>query len=254
MGLELATVNILQEWMQTILTKITRFEKQVLFLDQNKDCVVVGSNYTAFGEESFVSNLNLEDKKIRIAIYFENPVAHPSVMMRASVIKSNNLVYRNELLHMEDWGLWKDLLKHGQIINLAESLISYRITGQNISIINRETIGQRYKLFFKIAIADLFDEVSSEMVDYHYQIASGIYTDSSLKSIKKYSKELRKKLISNSKQKVEVDAYLNRKLKKLFFSVADNSMSKGLFYLLKFRFFDITLYRYLFTPKFKKKE
>lgn len=105
-----------------------RFKKQNDFLDRNKEYVVVGSNASIIDDlGNFVKEdcMPETDQQIRKTILIRNPMFHPSVMIRRSII--NKLGgYRDIFNGAEDYDLWFRMLKCGNLYNIQENLISRR--------------------------------------------------------------------------------------------------------------------------------
>lgn len=133
-----------------------RFEKQVSYLEENPDCVLVGT-WGKFididGKELFISKLPVEDATIRKKMYLNNMFIHPSVMMRSdSLIKVGG--YQGIYKSCEDYDLFFRLMSIGKVHNLPEVLINYEVNFLSISSLKRKTqIKNRLKLqlkYFKI--------------------------------------------------------------------------------------------------------
>ncbi len=114
----------------------TRLDKQVHFLLDNPDYVVVGSKAIIIekgGAEIFYheSYTAWEDIKTRL---IKNPIFHSSAMFRKEIAKK--VGYYNEDIknRFEDVILWNQLSKYGKICNLNEYLIKYRLTPNAITL------------------------------------------------------------------------------------------------------------------------
>ncbi len=106
-----------------------RFAKQVNFLDSHPDYVLVSSNVDLIddkGKTTGHSNLPLTNKEIRKKILVRNPIAHPTVMFKKSVLEKTG-GYRNIFNGAEDYDLWFRMLKVGKLHNLPERLVKRRI-------------------------------------------------------------------------------------------------------------------------------
>ena len=137
-----------------------RLKKQVEFLEQNQDYVLVGTSVGLIKNNLITDEVikyYAENNDLRFAMCFYCPFIHPSIMMRNSVIQSNNLKFNNEFLHAEDYDFWTRLSKYGMITNLDCVLTYYRIHENQISarfknyqIEMMEKIQERYRsLLFK---------------------------------------------------------------------------------------------------------
>jgi hypothetical protein len=86
-------------------------------------------------------------------MFFSNPIGHPSVIMRKSVLISNNFIYPENYRAAEDYKLWVDLSKKTEFHNIQESLIQYRIHEEQIrsvlELVQSETIDRIQKELFE---------------------------------------------------------------------------------------------------------
>ena len=112
------------------ISKLNRLEKEVAFLEENRDIDIVGSNIEIIDEKSTVignRTYKVEEDKIKRNAFFRNPLAHPSVMYRRqSIIKLSG--YDENYKMAEDYELWLRALKFGmKISTIPEVLLSYRM-------------------------------------------------------------------------------------------------------------------------------
>jgi glycosyltransferase involved in cell wall biosynthesis len=111
-----------------------RLEKQVKFLDENKDYILAGTQAVFIDKEGkefgdfLVPKTNEE---IRKKFIFHNPFIHPSVMFRKNTL--SEIVYKKSFKHAEDYELWSRLLFLGKVANLDEVLLKYRVLDTGIT-------------------------------------------------------------------------------------------------------------------------
>ena len=113
----------------------TRFSLQIGAFGQAGNLVLCGSNATHVDEQMrplFHTVLPVSDWDIRCAALFENPFAHPSVMMRAEAFHRAG-GYNEEFSTTQDYDLWIRLLTQGEVRNLSESLLKMRRHGESVS-------------------------------------------------------------------------------------------------------------------------
>ncbi len=112
-----------------------RFALQLDFLKKNPSVILLGGA---------MDIINQSDEKVSEQIYptsnddlqkllpKSNYFAHPSVMFhRDTFIKIGG--YRNVCIHAEDYDLWLRLSEKGQISNLPETILRYRVHSNNTS-------------------------------------------------------------------------------------------------------------------------
>jgi hypothetical protein len=66
---------------------------------------------------------------------FSSPFAHPTVMFRAEAIRSVG-GYRDAYRHAEDYDLWLRLCEVGEIDNLQERVLKYRVHDSNVTSVH----------------------------------------------------------------------------------------------------------------------
>nr|WP_315142633.1 glycosyltransferase family 2 protein [uncultured Flavobacterium sp.] len=109
-----------------------RFEKQIAFLDANPDVVLCGSNFGIIGAEKLI-NLPEENEAIKLGLLKGNCIAHPSVMIRHSVLQEHAVTYDFNKEPAEDYDLWVRLLQFGKLYNIQENLLNYRVHSTQVS-------------------------------------------------------------------------------------------------------------------------
>lgn len=120
-----------------------RIERQVAFLDQHPDVLVLGSAYRRM-EDDRVVHMPLTHEEIRLALLTHNPIAHPTVMMRARLPQGGPLRYPADTAPAEDQALWSTLVQVGRMANLPEPLIRYRThPGQSTKRLHRAQLARR---------------------------------------------------------------------------------------------------------------
>lgn len=133
-----------------------RFAKQVEYMNAHPDVAVLGTNKIIINESgkeiSRGSALPTSNEGIIETLRYSNILVHPSVMMRAGIIKSEG-GYR-AFPATQDYDLWSRLIGKGYCFNIIdEYLINYRINSSGVSI------GQAYKQFI---VAKYIEQLESE--------------------------------------------------------------------------------------------
>lgn len=110
----------------------TRFETQLNYLN-SCDADIVGTWVKRFGAaDNRVVRLPQSDAAIKIALLFESPFAHPTVMMKTESIKK--LGYEHTWDKAEDYDLWVRAAICGwKMANVPEVLLDYRVHSSQIS-------------------------------------------------------------------------------------------------------------------------
>lgn len=137
-----------------------RIERQVQYLENNKDIDVVGSYYIQFGgcfDKKVKARFTSPDD-IKAMLLFYNPIANPSVTMRKSTLERYGLTYHLDFFVAQDYQLWSQIIKVGNISIMPEYLLRYRFGHENISkISNRDKLTKR---------KNLIDSIHKDLISY----------------------------------------------------------------------------------------
>lgn len=117
-----------------------RLKDQVKFLDAHPDYVMCGTDgFVVDNDNNRIGKLRMIpfDEGIRIKLLFSNPFAHPSVMIRRSILQEER--YSEEWKHVEDQELWTRIADRGKVANMKSKYLNYRWHGKNISQIETKS-------------------------------------------------------------------------------------------------------------------
>lgn len=110
-----------------------RFEEQLKFMKENDEIGICGSWIEQFGNHSAIVNLPSTNLDINTSLFYGTPFSHPSVMIRGSVLRDNNLFYDNHYLFAEDYELFERMSLFTQAANITKVLLKYRLHGTQVS-------------------------------------------------------------------------------------------------------------------------
>jgi hypothetical protein len=106
-----------------------RLEKQLAFLQNNPDIILVGSNCHNIDRNGTIlstTNFPGENAHIKWRLLFHNCIPHSSVMFhKEEILKLGG--YDNTITCAQDYDLWLRVAEKYSIANLEEPLVSYRI-------------------------------------------------------------------------------------------------------------------------------
>ncbi|MDP3998105.1 MAG: glycosyltransferase [bacterium] len=116
-----------------------RISKQVTFMTANPGVVVVGSQADVISEKGEIIGKKTFPQ-YHPSIYrdygFYHPMMHPSCMFRCKLLPYKNRLWENSHEPNDDYYTLFGLLRFGKFANLPESLIAYRLHGNNKSLQN----------------------------------------------------------------------------------------------------------------------
>ena len=113
-----------------------RLQVQFNFLESNPEISVVGSNYTQIdsnGIKSHASNRPCSPARVWWGLFFDNMIAHPTVMMSRSIFTDGGIQYNEQVSVAQDFELWHQVIKKYDISNLADALLLYRVHNNSVS-------------------------------------------------------------------------------------------------------------------------
>jgi len=121
-----------------------RFQRQFAYLEQHPRVAVVGSRIHYIGRNVPSQDFRpLDAASCRAYLLFGTPLVHPSVMLRRDVLTHHGLRYEARFSRSEDYRLWTRVQAHGDLCNLPEALLGYRVhaasvTGQHGGVMQSE--------------------------------------------------------------------------------------------------------------------
>ena len=113
-----------------------RITRQVHFLERHPDIDVLCAQARMIGERKGVYAAGLKNWGImKIHVFFNCPVIHPSVMFRASFLRQNGMQYSTEEAYKaaEDYELWSRCIVAGKMSEYPKVLLKYRVHHKQVS-------------------------------------------------------------------------------------------------------------------------
>ncbi len=135
----------------------TRFEKQVEFMQAHKNVVLCGSAYCRFSDKKKGKTVRYPEKDadIKALLFFKCAMHHPSIMMRASMIKKNRIRYNADYISANDRNLYIECSEVGKLHNLPDVLCLYRMHDEMTSKTKRTEILQEQKKLRKMMLSKI---------------------------------------------------------------------------------------------------
>jgi glycosyltransferase involved in cell wall biosynthesis len=114
-----------------------RLEEQVRFREEHPDVGLLGGAFELISDDGSrlmnTVSFPTEDSDIKSALLVDNPICHPTVVMRKAVFEAAG-GYRKALLDADDYDLWLRISERSQLANLKTCVLQYRIHPDQISI------------------------------------------------------------------------------------------------------------------------
>jgi glycosyltransferase involved in cell wall biosynthesis len=141
---------------------LNRLAVQYEFMEEHPEIDVCGSWVEIFGNGSGVIKTHAEHEQIIASMLLNNPVAHPTVILRkSSVCRNGNSLYKTGYDCAEDYKLWTDLVVRGcRFANIPEVLLRYRKSENQITNTRQK---EMYQSTLKIRI-EYAEQVMKQIV------------------------------------------------------------------------------------------
>ncbi|MBC7487532.1 MAG: glycosyltransferase [Cytophagaceae bacterium] len=115
-----------------------RFLLQIQYLQQHTEVAACGSWIEFIGLKQGHFNYPVDHQSIVThLLLFGNAMAHPAVMLRKSVLTAHQLSYNASLEPAEDYDFWNRISVVGQLHNIPQVLLKYRVHEQNESVVKK---------------------------------------------------------------------------------------------------------------------
>ena len=153
-----------------------RLASQVHYLDRNDKIGVVGTWVIYIdqqGNQKGIWQPHTSPEIVKWSLFFHNPIAHPSVILRRSLIKEND-VYNPELKFSQDYDLWVRLSEKTKLANLPRVLIFRRLhKGMITAKYSRQQCLVHIKILEKLINKIFRLNVPRELVENFYFASQG---------------------------------------------------------------------------------
>lgn len=114
-----------------------RLSKQVTFLNENPETVAVGGQCLLIdkeGKNTGSKKFPLDFKSVKRMMFYSIPVQQPSLMINLKRLPRNFVWYEESFHTAEEVELLFKFFKYGQVVNINDYVLQYRIHGNNISL------------------------------------------------------------------------------------------------------------------------
>ena len=137
LGCSMARGEFIARQDQDDLSRPTRLEKQVAFMQSNQDCALLGTwadIYVGDAPTDRAHDHATEHGLLCFDLLFNNPFVHSSVMFRrGSILDVGGYSTDPSRQPPEDYELWSRMARRYKIANLPERLLIYREVPQSMS-------------------------------------------------------------------------------------------------------------------------
>ena len=156
-----------------------RFQRQFDFMERHPNAILCGTLVKLIGDCDETSwDLFSDMETYRIRAVFRNPgPRHPTAFFNREALLRHNLAYDESLVCSQDYGLYVEIAKHGDVFILPEPSLYHRVHARQTSSRRRETQIRCDQATQKKLLCELLGDVSDEELELHYRYSTGYYRD-----------------------------------------------------------------------------
>ncbi len=126
-GLDLCTGEYIARMDTDDVCYPNRFEQQVKFMESHPEIAIAGSWVNLTGDWKGLWKTPVSHEEIQCKLLFNSAIAHPTVIMRKSMLDKFSLRYDDRLKKIQDYDLWVRASQVVKLANIPEVLLDYRI-------------------------------------------------------------------------------------------------------------------------------
>lgn len=104
-----------------------RMEKQIAEMDRRPEVAALGGAVSYIDSKGKEMNI-VRHSSVRMSLLWENPLLHPTVTMRRQLLTDNGLRYIERYRYAEDYFLWLQMSRVGQLDALSDVVLKYRVS------------------------------------------------------------------------------------------------------------------------------
>lgn len=212
-GIELSKGEYIARMDADDIAELDRIEKQVKFMEKNKNIMMSGTWIRYFGNINGKWKMPTKNDEIKAKLFFRTQFAHPSVIIRKEILDYGNIEYNKEYPNAEDWHMWIKISDKYDVANLSKTLLNYRKNDYSVSYINSQS---QTKTCIKI----LKENFGKFNIDIEDNIAYALFNDD-VKLLNENFKQVSKVLYELKER--------NEKLKKYDINIFNKVLNKKLF-------------------------
>lgn len=131
-GLRLAKGKYIARMDGDDISEVTRFEKQIAFLEENPDVFLISCHVQNFGESDLVNKIKGNSEELRCRMLVRPVYAHPGFMMRRELIEEGYF-YDESFKTAQDYEFAVRVAETHKIGMVPEILLHYRVHKKQVS-------------------------------------------------------------------------------------------------------------------------
>ena len=233
-GIELARGAYIVRMDSDDISRRERLARQITFMNSHTQLGISGTWIRLFGKQpGWVVKSPVGQENVLAYTIFDNPMFHPTVIMRSSLIKKFNLRYDHEFSRTEDYRFWQQGSRFFPMDNLSEPLVNFRVHEKSVTATTEDVMRKQTNAILRQQLLKIGIEPTEAELESHHTISRGYRLKSN--SAVLYSENWLLKLRRNNQQMGYVNdyAFLNV-LGMIWFRLCLNSSPLGWWILRRY--------------------
>jgi len=184
-----------------------RIEKQVRYLEENKDIYLVGGNRLNFTSDREIgrSKHSTDSEELKVSLLFDMDFTNPAIMMRSIVTREFS--QDSHFKVGQDYDYIYRVSKKYRVSNLEDIVIKYRLHGEQASQ------NTRYDKYHRVIKTRVFDELEINIDDRDKDIYyKGISLKANPEELERFTEIILEILLKNKKLFIYNDTILRERL------------------------------------------
>lgn len=216
-----------------------RLAVQVAFMDAHPEVGVAGCCVERFSDDLSIQEFPPSESdyyRCKSDLLFSTCLAHPTAIIRKTVVDDHNLRYEDFFRGMEDYKLWWEISKYVYITNIPSVLLKYRIhKGQVTQAPLTEDFVNRIKIFISQRLNDLGLDPCDEDIQaiLRYEINPSSFDDETFKHLIISLKKVLKSLKNNRNYYTEQKEVSGKAISYAYDLSSANMTKTNLYYMLQ---------------------
>lgn len=133
-GMDMACGEFVARMDADDISRPRRLEAQLAYMRLHPGTAVCGGQIRIFGNGRPTRlRKPMGPACVKASLCLDNPLVHPTVLMRRAVLEEHHLRYDPTFGRSEDYDLWSRLADFGQIDNIPDVLLDYRIHQSSVT-------------------------------------------------------------------------------------------------------------------------
>lgn len=212
-----------------------RFARQITFMENNPQLGVSGTWISLFGNQPrWLVKSPVGQENVYAYMMFDNPLFHPTVIMRSSLIKKYNLRYDPDFFRSEDFRFWQQGSCYFPMDNLAEPLVDFRVHGQSVTANTHGEMRTQTEIILRQQLEKLGITPTEKEIELHHEISRGYRHDQN-ESVIQGEKWLLKLQRANKVSGYVTDGAFLHVLGMIWFRLCQNSSPLGWWILQRYK-------------------